>query len=351
MPTPLSRTLFRPDRPPFWRRWSWILFGLGLALLATSGWFAYWALSPIGLGGKPSAEIYVSSGASLRSVRRELSKAGADLPEYPFLLLAKIFRNDRSIRVGAYEILPGLSPWRILQQLNQGKVVQGGITIPEGWTFAQIRARVESNANLASQTRPMSEAELLAAVGASESSAEGLFFPDSYAFDKHSSDLALYRRMYREGRRRLSEAWAERSPDTPLKSPYEALILASIIEKESGVEADRQLIGAVFNNRLRSGMRLQSDPTVIYGMGQGFDGNLRKRDLGTPTPYNTYVIRGLPPTPIASASQASLLAAVRPAASQALYFVARGDGSSEFSNNLSDHNLAVRKYQLKRAGP
>lgn len=351
MPAPLSRKLFRHERAPLWRRW-WVillLLVLSTGLLATG--FVRWALTPIHLDGKRSVEIYVPPGAGLRKVRADIAAAGGALPEWPFLMLAKVTRNERSIRVGAYEFADGVSPWGILQQLRRGRVLQASITIPEGWTFAQIRARIDANSDLRHDLAGMDVPSILKAVGAKESSPEGLFFPDNYFFDKRSSDVDLLRRAYQLNQQRLADAWSNKADGSPLKTPYEALILASIIEKESGDKADRQLIGAVFNNRLRIGMRLQSDPTVIYGLGDGFDGNLRKRDLQTSTPYNTYTQSGLPPSPIASASQASMMAATNPADSRVLYFVARGDGSSEFSHTLAAHNQAVRRYQLKAGKP
>ena len=320
---------------------------LAAALVIGAGWFAAWALAHIDADRKASIEVYVPPGAGLRKVRNDIEAAGASLPKMPFLLLARVSGNERSIRAGAYEILPGMSPWNVLQQLRRGRVVQSSIMIPEGWTFAQIRTRILANDDFAHEISDMTESEILDALGASEASLEGLFFPDNYFFDKRSSDLDLLRRAYRTNLSRLDEAWSSRSPDSPLRSPYEALILASIIEKESGHEEDRLMIGSVFNNRLRRGMRLQSDPTVIYGMGEAFDGNLRKRDLTTETPYNTYTIPRLPPSPIASASLASMKAATAPVESKALYFVARGDGSSEFSETLVDHTQAVRRFQLK----
>jgi UPF0755 protein len=347
MPAPLSRTLFRHERAPIWRRWWFLLTLLTLATAVAGTGFAKWALAPIDLGGKRFIEIYVPAGAGLRKVQAEIAAAGGKLPEWPFLMLAKVTRNERSIRVGAYEILDGVSPWSLLQQLRRGRVLQASLVLPEGWTFAQIRSRLDANPDLRHDLAGLDSIQVLKAVGATEASPEGLFFPDSYFFDKRSSDLELLRRAYQMNQKRLAEAWADRSPDTPLKTPYEALILASIIEKESGDKADRQLIGAVFNNRLRIGMRLQSDPTVIYGLGDSFDGNLRKRDLQAPTPYNTYTQGGLPPSPISSASLASMKAATKPAESKALYFVARGDGSSEFSQTLLEHNRAVRRYQIK----
>lgn len=209
----------------------------------------------------------------------------------------------------------------------------------------QMRAVVDAEPALKHDTAGMSDADLMRKIGAPETNPEGLFFPDTYLFARGSSDVELYRHAYQAMQKRLNDAWMKRSLDLPYKTPYEALTMASIIEKETGQKLERPMIAAVFVNRLRKNMLLQTDPTVIYGLGAGFDGNLRKRDLQTDTPYNTYTRTGLPPTPIALPGMASLQAALNPAPSDALYFVARGDGSSQFSTNLTDHNRAVNKYQ------
>jgi len=227
----------------------------------------------------------------------------------------------------------------------RGDEVLETVLIIEGWTLRQMRAALAAAPSLKPLTRDMSDAELMAAIGAPGVPAEGRFFPDTYAYSRGVSDLTVLRRAHRALQDRLAQAWAERAPDTPLKSADEALILASIVEKETGLEADRALVAGVFVNRLRIGMLLQTDPTVIYGLGEAFDGNLRRRDLLADTPYNTYTRGGLPPTPIALPGAASLRAAVRPQATDALYFVARGDGSSVFSRHLADHNRAVNQYQ------
>jgi UPF0755 protein len=208
-----------------------------------------------------------------------------------------------------------------------------------------LRAALAQAPRLKPSTAGWTEAQIMEALGAPGVPAEGRFFPDTYSYSRGSSDLGVLRSAYRAMQGHLEAAWAQRAPDTPLKTPDEALILASIIEKETGLEADRGLVGGVFVNRLRIGMPLQTDPTVIYGLGEAFDGNLRKRDLQTDTPFNTYTRRGLPPTPIALPGLASLRAAVRPQPTTALYFVARGDGSSVFSDNLADHNRAVNTWQ------
>jgi UPF0755 protein len=217
----------------------------------------------------------------------------------------------------------------------------------EGWTLRQLRAALASAPDLKPLSKDESEAELMQALGAAGVAGEGRFFPDTYAYSRGVSDLAVLRRAHATMQRRLDAAWAQRAADTPLRSPEQALILASIVEKETGPKDDPGLVAGVFLNRLRIGMPLQSDPTVIYGLGEAFDGNLRKRDLLADGPYNTYTRPGLPPTPIAMPGNASLLAVVKPTPTKALYFVSRGDGSSVFSDNLADHNRAVNQYQRK----
>jgi UPF0755 protein len=224
-------------------------------------------------------------------------------------------------------------------------VERSAFVIIEGSTFAEVRRAMRASTALRNTVLDLPDGELMARLGAAETTPEGAFHPDTYFFAAGNADVAVLRRALRAHQARLAEAWARRAPDLPLKSPAEALVLASIVEKETGRAADRPLIASVFINRLRLGMRLQTDPTVIYGMGERFDGNLRRRDLETDTPWNTYTRDGLPPTPIAMPSQASLAAVVNPPKSEYLYFVARGDGSSQFSTNLADHNRAVSKFQ------
>jgi UPF0755 protein len=251
----------------------------------------------------------------------------------------------RRIRAGSYEVETGITPRRLLAKMVQGDEALEQVRFIEGWTLRQLRAALAQAPHLKPTTAGMNEAQLMAALGAPGQAGEGRFFPDTYRYSRGVSDLTVLKRAHRSMQQRLNEAWAQRAPDTPLKSADEALTLASIVEKETGTAADRGLVASVFVNRLRIGMPLQTDPTVIYGLGERFDGNLRKRDLLADTPYNTYTRGGLPPTPISLPGLASLRAAVRPEASKALYFVARGDGSSVFSDNLADHNRAVNKYQ------
>ena len=240
-----------------------------------------------------------------------------------------------------------LSAFALLDMITSSARGQDQITVIEGWTFSQLRAVLDAHPAIRHDTRSATEAELVARLGIPHASAEGWFFPDTYYFVNGSSDLALMRRAYRAMQVQLDALWEARADGVLLGNPYEALILASIVEKETGQPAERPLIAAVFMNRLKAGMRLQTDPTVIYGLGAQFDGNLRKRDLLADGPYNTYVREGLPPTPVALPGRAALTATLNPASSKALYFVARGDGTSYFSTTLAEHERAVTKYQRR----
>jgi UPF0755 protein len=278
-------------------------------------------------------------------VARELRDAGVIAHPLALTALARWRGVDRTIKAGSYEIEQGITLPRLLAKLTQGDVMQAGVTLPEGITFAEMKRTLAATRELQPTLLDLPDDALLARLGVDAASPEGLFFPDTYFFAVGSTDAALLGRAHRMLSERLDAGWNKRAPGLPFASPYEALILASIVEKETGRPADRPLIASVFVNRLKRGMRLQTDPTVIYGIGAKFDGNLRKRDLETDTPYNTYTRDGLPPTPIALPSQASLDAVLNPPETPYLYFVARGDGSSEFSASLADHNRAVSKYQ------
>jgi UPF0755 protein len=265
-------------------------------------------------------------------------------------LLYEWFRwsgQSRKIRAGSYEIGAGVTPIALLNKMVRGDETLAVVRLIEGWTFRQFRAELAKADSLKPTTATLSDEQLMQTLGAPGVAPEGRFHPDTYAYSKGSSDIAVLKRAYRAMQKRLDAAWQERSPDTPLASADDALVLASIVEKETGVGADRGRVAGVFVNRLRIGMPLQTDPTVIYGLGTAFDGNLRKRDLLADTPFNTYTRAGLPPTPIAMPGNASLLAAVHPDPTKALYFVSRGDGSSEFSETLADHNRAVNRYQRR----
>ena len=312
------------------------------ALLA--GDFYYYATRPLALPALPF-EFSLKQGSSLKGAAHQLQQEGALSNERMFVLLARLLGKSAQIKAGNYELETAVTPLELLDMLTKGRVTQSELSIIEGWTFSQFRAALNANPAIRHDSAQLSEAEILQRLGVNENHLEGLFFPDTYYFASGASDLALLKRAYQTMQKYLQENWQTREAGLPVESPYQALILASIVEKETGQARDRGMIAGVFTNRLRRGMLLQTDPAVIYGMGEQFDGNLRKRDLLADTPYNSYTRAGLPPTPIALPGLASLQAALHPAKTDALYFVARGDGSSEFSATLVQHNRAVNKYQ------
>ena len=337
-----TRRAARPGRTSLW---------LGLALLLVSALLGsgYWWLHQPMTGPDATVELDVEPGTSARQVAQAVADAGFSVSPW---LLYQWFRASgeaRLIRAGSYEIPPGLSPVQLLRKLVDGDQSLARLRLIEGWTFRQVRAELARTPTLKADSAAMSDAELMAALGSPGVAPEGRFFPDTYTYAKGSSDLAVLRRAHAAMKKRIESAWGQRQPDTPLTSPDDLLTLASIIEKETGRADDRPMVASVFVNRLRIRMPLQTDPTVIYGLGEQFDGNLRRKDLLTDTPYNTYTRNGLPPTPIAMPGRDSLMAAIRPASSKALYFVARGDGTSQFSETLADHNRAVDKFQRKAA--
>lgn len=291
------------------------------------------------------AEVEIPRGAGLRTAIEQLERGGVAVRGAEFEVLARLLGRERAIKAGNYQFTQPLTPIDLLNKLTRGDVTQAEVRLIEGWTFAQFRAALDASPDLRHDTAGLTEGEVLAQLEIQESHPEGLFFPDTYLFAKGASDLTVLRRAYRAMQRHLNEEWARRAPDVPLGSPYEALIMASIIEKETGKAGERDLIGGVFANRLRIGMRLQTDPTIIYGLGARFDGNLKRNHLEDDGPYNTYTRAGLPPTPIAMPGLASIRSAVRPAKTEALYFVSRGDGSSHFSRTMDEHNRAVSRYQ------
>ena len=327
----------------FWRA---LAASVLLAIGAAAAGAAWWLNRPLDLAAD-TVELSVELGTSPREIAQAWVQAGVQASP---LLLYEWFRwsgQSRKIRAGSYEIGPGVTPIDLLNKMVRGDETLAVVRLIEGWTFRQFRAELAKAEALKPTTAALSDEQLMQAIGAPGVAPEGRFHPDTYAYSKGSSDLAVLKRAYRAMQKRLDAAWQERAPDSPLQRPDDALVLASIVEKETGVGADRGRVAGVFVNRLRIGMPLQTDPSVIYGLGASFDGNLRKRDLLADTPFNTYTRAGLPPTPIAMPGKASLLAAVRPDPTKALYFVARGDGSSEFSDTLADHNRAVNRYQRR----
>ena len=321
-----------------------LMFFGGLLGLVLAAWLAWLLLSPVTMRSE-RIEFHIAPGSGLRAVAGEIVNAGVNFEPRLFILLGKAMRVEAAIKAGSYEISQGINLVDLMHKLSRGDVTQTDIVFIEGMTFRQLREKLDAHPEIRHDTRGLSEAEILRLIGAPESAAEGWFFPDTYLFAKQSRDVDVLRRAYHAMQRHLDREWEARATGLPYADKHQALIMASIIEKETGRDQDRPLIAAVFVNRLRLGMLLQTDPTVIYGLGERFDGNLRKRDLLTDTPYNTYTRSGLPPTPIAMPGLASLRAALHPAQSQALYFVARGDGSSQFSRTLEEHNQAVNRYQ------
>ncbi|PJI97278.1 UPF0755 protein [Acidovorax sp. 69] len=314
---------------------------VGIAL----GGAAYWWLhQPLDLGPEP-LELAIEPGTTPRGVARDVVAAGVKTDSRLLYAWFRVSGQDRAIKAGNYEIPPGITPMGLLQKLARGEEALRALTLVEGWNWRQVRQALAREEQIKPDSAQLTDEALMAQLGRPGVAPEGRFFPDTYTYAKGSSDMALLRRALHAMDRRLEAAWALRAADTPLKSADEALTLASIVEKETGKPSDRGQIAGVFVNRLRVGMLLQTDPTVIYGLGEKFDGNLRKRDLQADTPWNTYTRAGLPPTPIAMPGKAALLAAVQPQATRALYFVAKGDGTSHFSASLDEHNRAVNRYQ------
>lgn len=318
-----------------------------LLAIAAAAAFVFWAQQPVIPAGQSKIEFTIAPGSSLKSSMQQVADAGAPVHPYLMVLLAQLTGNSTKMKAGTYELKPGTTPNRLVTQLVRGEFAQEALTVIEGWSFKQMRLAINAHPALKHDTAGLSDQELMLKIGSDYKTPEGLFYPDTYLFAKNSSDLQIYKQAHNLLLKRLNEAWLARNPSLPYASPYEALIMASIVEKETGKKSERSMIAGVFVNRLKQGMLLQTDPTVIYGMGDNYKGNIRKRDLLTDTPHNTYTRVGLPPTPIALPGAESLHAAMNPAVTDAVYFVARGDGSSQFSGTLDDHNNAVNKYQRK----
>ncbi len=331
-----------------------LLVGIGLAaMIAFAAWLAWYASAavPLKLNPQGVVDFDIRPGLGLKAAAREMERAGIEVSPDLFGLLGRLTGRDRAIQAGAYEVGPGVTAWQLLEKLTAGDVTQAALTLVEGRSFREMRQLIDAHPDLRHDTAGWTDAEILQRIGAEVDHPEGWFFPDTYLFAKQSSDLAIYRRSHEAMRRRLAAAWENRDPSVPYKDMREALIMASIVEKETGLPADRGKVASVFVNRLRIGMRLQTDPTVIYGMGEKFDGNLRRRDLETDTIYNTYTRAGLPPTPIALPGMAAIEATLNPPKTDYFYFVAErrdGRGASVFSRTLEEHNRAVNKYQRGR---
>lgn len=325
---------------------------LGLSVILVSFGVA-WVLLEVDAFAKRPMEVMwegqrveIPSGSTLAAVADRLYSHGLiDTPRF-FVWYARWHGKARKVQAGEYAIEDGMTPQMFLDRIVSGAVFQNSLTLVEGWTFRQVMDAVRASDSLQHTLSDLTNAQIMERVGAAGVHPEGQFFPDTYQFPSTTTDLEFLKRAYVAMQEQLQQAWAQRAPDLPLASPYEALILASIIERETAIPDERANVAGVFVRRLKKGMKLQTDPTVIYGMGPNFDGNIRRDDLLRDTPYNTYTRKGLPPTPIAMPGKGALLAAVQPATGDALYFVARGDGSHYFSATLDEHNQAVREYQL-----
>jgi UPF0755 protein len=297
--------------------------------------------------GADTVDLSIEPGTSPRAIAQDVQDAGVGVNPFMLYWWFRLSGQARGIKAGSYELDRSITPRRLLSKLVRGEEALRAVTLVEGWNWRQVREALARADQLKPDSRELDDETLMQRLGRPGATPEGRFFPDTYTYSKGTSDMAVLSRALRAMDKKLAAAWQIRASGLPLKTPQEALILASIVEKETGRGSDRPLIAGVFVNRLRAGMLLQTDPTVIYGMGERFDGNLKKRDLLADSPWNTYTRAGLPPTPIAMPGKAALLAAVQPANTKSLYFVARGDGSSQFSDTLDAHNKAVNQYQRR----
>jgi len=326
----------------------WVLFCIA-ALGIMYGYIFLWPVVPM-VPNTTNQQVYkvkILPQSSLSSIAAQLKEQGVSVGSIGLQISARLLFVGSKLKPGTYLLPLDAGLGKILLQIARGDRVRESLAIIPGMTIWQLRAIVDSHPALIHQTKGMSSKKLLQSLGLSYPEDEGIFLPDTYIFDPDEPDMNIYRKASQAMQKQLTKTWAQKEASLPLRSPYELLILASIVEKETGRLSDRELVAAVFTNRLKIGMPLQTDPTVIYGIGPKFDGNLRKTDLRRDNPYNTYMRKGLPPTPIAMPSKESILAAAHPASSNALYFVAKGDGSSHFSKNLNEHEAAVNLYQKK----
>ncbi len=317
-----------------------------IASILLTVWMVKYAKTSLKLA--PQAqEINIKPKSGLKSIANQLVEQKVLRSAWPFIVLGKVLRKEPYLQAGDYTLNKNITPYQLLLSLNHGKTTQGSITFIEGKTFKEMRAKLAKNDAVKNTIQGLSDAQVMAVVGKNERHAEGLFFPDTFYFDRGTLDTVILKRAYDSMQAKLNKAWDNKAPNLPYKNSYDVLIMASIIEKETGKASERPMISGVFLNRLRIGMRLQTDPTVIYGMGDQYDGNIRRKDLLKDTPHNTYTRKGLPPTPIAMPGLASIEAALHPEKTKALYFVGKGDGSHVFSNSLTEHNRAVYQYQIK----
>ena len=308
-------------------------------------WLIYFANSGIHL--KTETESFdIEAGSRFRGVTHQLVQQKIIQDPVSFEVLARALRVSSDVKAGIYEVKSGITPLELLDMMTSGSSTQVSITFIEGWTFAQMREELNASEKVKHMTMSETDQQILKEIGATETMPEGLFFPDTYFFTPNTSDRDVLKRAYSTMQSKVKNAWATKANGLPYRTPYEALIMASIVEKETGRAVERPQIAGVFINRLKIGMRLQTDPTVIYGMGEHFDGDIHKKDLLSNTVYNTYTRDGMPPTPIAMPGLGAINAALHPAQTKALYFVGKGNGTHHFSVSLTEHNNAVIKYQL-----
>ena len=321
----------------------WLFIAFLIASLTAS---AYWVMRPLPMR-SATVDVSIEPQTSVRGIAKTIVQAGVDVDSDVLFLFFRLSGQSRNLRAGSYELSQGATAMDLLRKLSRGEESLKAVTLIDGWTFRQFRTALNKAEGLKHDAKDLSDEEIMTQLGMPGVAPEGRFFPDTYTYGKGTSELRVMQRAANAMTKQLAAAWGQRQPDIRIKTIDEALILASIIEKETGRESDRTTISRVFHNRLAIDMPLQTDPTVIYGMFDSFDGNLRRVDLRTDHPWNTYTRKGLPPTPIAMPGRNALKAAVQPAASNALYFVAKGDGTSHFSATLEEHNAAVNRYQRK----
>jgi UPF0755 protein len=328
------------------KRIFWTMLALTILLAAASGW---WMLTPMSMP-TPTVDVSIAPQTPVREIAQAVSDAGVNVQPLVLYAFFRASGQSRKLRAGSYELSQGNTPLDLLRKLSRGEESLKAISLIDGWTFRQFKAALAKAEGLKHDTQDLSDDALMAQLGMPGVAPEGRFFPDTYTYGKGTSELHVMQRAANAMTKQLAAAWGQRQSDIQVKTFDEALILASIVEKETGRESDRTTISRVFHNRLAVGMPLQTDPTVIYGMFDSFDGNLRRADLRTDHPWNTYTRKGLPPTPISMPGRNALKAAVQPAPSNALYFVAKGDGTSHFSATLEEHNSAVNRYQRRASG-
>ena len=340
--------LFTKNKTRGQRLRAW-LYGLLVVIGILYSYIFLWPVVPSSpnVADFPVYKVKIKPQSGLASIAGQLQGQGVSTPSIVFQISARVLFLGSKLKPGTYLLPTRASLGTILLQIARGDRVKESIAIVPGMTIWQLRQLVDAHPSLLHQTKGMSAKEILQKLNLNYPGLEGIFMPDTYIFDPDEADIEIYRRASQAMQKQLSQAWSQKEANSPLKTPYELLILASIIEKETGRSSDRGMVAAVFTNRLKIGMMLQTDPTVIYGMGRHYDGNIRKQDLLSDTPYNTYTRSGLPPTPIAMPGMAAIEAALHPAKTKALYFVGKGDGSHAFSNSLAEHNAAVAHYQLK----